>query len=107
MYAAFASRVREIGSLQAMGYSRGAIVLSLMQESVLATTAGSLVAAVIGLAVLDGLAVRFSMGAFGLLVDGPVLATGLAAGVILGIIGALPPAWRCLRMPITEALKAA
>ena len=40
MYAAFASRVRELGALQAMGYSRGAIVLSLMQESVLATTAG-------------------------------------------------------------------
>jgi hypothetical protein len=27
--------------------------------------------------------------------------------VVLGIVGALPPAWRCLRMPITEALKAA
>ena len=106
MYAAFASRVRELGALQAMGYSRRAIVLSLMQESVLATTAGALVAAAIGLAVLDGLAVRFSMGAFGLVVDGPVLATGLVSGVVLGLIGALPPAWRCLRMPITEALKA-
>ena len=60
MYAAFASRVREVGALQAIGYSRGAIVVSLVQESVLATTAGSLVAAAIGLAVLDGLAVRFS-----------------------------------------------
>lgn len=107
MYAAFASRVREVGALQAIGYSRGAIVLSLVQESVLATTAGSLVAAALGLAVLDGLAVRFSMGAFGLIVDGPVLAAGLLSGVALGVVGALPPAWRCLRMPITEALKAA
>jgi putative ABC transport system permease protein len=107
MYAAFASRVREVGSLQAMGYSRRAIVLSLVQESVLATTAGALVAAVIGLAVLDGLAVRFSMGAFGLVLDGPVLAAGLLAGVALGVVGALPPAWRCLRMPITDALKSA
>ena len=107
MYAAFASRVREIGALQAMGFSRGAIVLSLVQESVLATTAGALLACVAGLFVLDGLAVRFSMGAFGLVVDGPVLASGLLAGIALGVIGALPPAWRCLRMPITEALKAA
>jgi ABC-type lipoprotein release transport system permease subunit len=107
MYAAFASRVRELGALQVIGYSRGAIVLSLMQESVLATTAGALLAAVIGLVVLDGLAVRFSMGAFGLVVDGPVLASGLVAGALLGVIGAVPPAWRCLRMPITEALKAA
>jgi putative ABC transport system permease protein len=106
MYAAFASRVRELGALQAIGYSRGAIVLSLMQESVLATTAGALLAAILSLLVLDGLAVRFSMGAFGLLIDGQVLAGGLAAGVVLGVVGALPPAWRCLRMPIPEALKA-
>jgi len=35
-----------------------------------------------------------------------LLAIGLGAGFLLGVIGALPPAWRCLRMPITEALKA-
>jgi putative ABC transport system permease protein len=107
VYAAFSSRVREVGALQAMGFSRGAIVLSLVQESVLATTFGALLASAAGLVALDGLAVRFSMGAFGLIVDGPVLATGLIAGVLLGVVGALPPAWRCLRMPITEALKAA
>jgi putative ABC transport system permease protein len=106
MYAAFASRVRELGALQAIGFSRRAVVLSLVQESVLATTAGTLVASVLGLAVLDGLAVRFSMGAFGLVVDGLVLGTGIVAGVLLGVVGALPPAWRCLRMPIPEALKA-
>ena len=106
MYAAFASRVRELGTLQAMGFSRLAVVVSLVQESVIATTAGALAAAAAALVLLDGLAVRFSMGAFGLVVDGPVLVTGLAAGLLLGVIGALPPAWRALRMPITEALKA-
>ena len=106
MYAAFASRVRELGALQAIGYSRGAIVLSLVQESVLATAAGALLAAAVGAArarrpgraVLDG---RVRPGG-----RPAVLATGLVAGVLLGVIGALPPAWRCLRMPITEALKA-
>ena len=106
MYAAFASRVRELGALQAMGFSRLAVVVSLVQESLLAAAAGALVAAAAALALLDGLAVRFSMGAFGLVVDGPVLAAGLAAGCVLGIVGALPPAWRALRMPINEALKA-
>jgi putative ABC transport system permease protein len=106
LYAAFASRVRELGALQAIGFSRLAVVVSLVQESLLATAAGALVAAAVALAILDGLAVRFSMGAFGLVVDGPVLAAGLAAGLFLGIVGALPPAWRALRMPITEALKA-
>jgi putative ABC transport system permease protein len=106
MYAAFASRVREVGSLQAIGYSRLAIVASLVQESVLATAAGALLAAAIALLLLNQLTVRFSMGVFGLVIDSPVLLTGLAAGLLVGVVGALPPAWRCLRLPISEALKA-
>ena len=106
MYAAFASRVREIGSLQAIGYPRYAIVASLVQESVLATAAGALLAAAIGFVLLDGLTVRFSMGVFGLVIDSSVLLLALAAGLFLGVIGALPPAYRCLRLPIAEALKA-
>ena len=105
MYAAFASRVREIGSLQAIGFPRYAIVASLVQESVLATAAGALLAAAAGLLLLDGLTVRFSMGVFGLVIDSSVLLLALAAGLFLGVIGALPPAYRCLRLPIAEALK--
>jgi len=105
MYAAFASRVRELGSLQAIGYPRHAIVLSLVQESLLASVAGALIGAAIGVFLLDGVAVRFSMGVFGLVVDSVVLATALGAGVALGLIGGLPPAWRCLKLPIAEALK--
>ena len=106
MYAAFASRVRELGSLQAIGFSRGAIVVSLVQESLLATAAGALIASGLAVLLLDGLTVRFSMGVFGLTIDSTVLLTGLAAGLVLGLAGALPPAWRCLRLPISEALKA-
>ena len=106
MYAAFASRVRELGALQAMGYARSAIVISLVQESLLATAAGALLAAGLALWLIDGLHVRFSIGVFALSIDTMVLMLGLAAGLLLGVIGALPPAWRCLRMPVTEALKA-
>ena len=106
MYAAFASRVREIGTLQSLGFRRGAIVTSLVQESSLATAAGALIACAAGVFLLDGLAVRFSAGAFGLSVDSSVLFISLMAGVALGLIGALPPAWRCLRLPIPLALKA-
>ena len=107
LYAAFAARVRELGSLQVLGYRRSAVVISLVQESLLANAAGAIIGAVIGMALLDGFAIRYSMGAFGLIIDGPVLVTGLLAGLLLGVVGAMPPAWRCLRMPIPEALKAA
>lgn len=106
MYAAFVSRVREIGMLESLGFTRFAVVISFVQESVLAAAAGTLIGSMICLWMLDGLAVRFSMGAFGLIVDGPTIAIGLAAGLTLGLIGSLPPAASCLRMSITESLKA-
>jgi len=106
MYAAFAARVREVGMLQALGYRPAAIVMSLGEESVFAAACGGLIGAALGLALLDGLAVRFSMGAFALTLDAPVVLSGLAGGLVVGLVGALPPAIRCLRLPITEALKA-
>ena len=107
LYSAFAVRVRELSALQTLGFSRTALVVSMVQESLLASLAGSLLAALVATFVLDGVSVRFSMGVFGLIVDGPVMALGLGAGLVLGLFGALPPAWRCLRMPIVSGLRAA
>lgn len=104
-YASFGARIRELATLQALGYSRPAIVLSLIQESLLMASAGGLLAAVVGIVLLDGLAVNVSMGAFGLVVDAPVVLLGLGAGVFLGVVGALPPAARCLSPPIAQALR--
>lgn len=106
MYAAFASRIRELGTLQSIGYRRTAIVWSMIQESTLATAAGGLIACAVGVFLLDGLAVRFSMGAFGLLIDETVIGLGLLTGLALGVVGALPPAIRCLKPTIPVALKA-
>jgi putative ABC transport system permease protein len=107
MYAAFASRVRELGALQTLGFSRTAIGVSFLQESLLASSAGSLAAALICVPLLNRVAVKFSMGAFALVLDAPVLIGGLAAGAALGIIGIIPPLWRCLRLPIVESLRTA
>ena len=104
-YATFASRVRELGTLQTLGYGRTAICWSLLQESLLASSIGAMVACILGLSVLDGQAIRFSMGVFGIEIDSLVLAGGLFSGLLLGVIGALIPAWRCLQLPIPEALR--
>jgi len=105
MYAAFASRVREAGTLQAIGFSRAAIAVSLTIESTVACVAGALLAAAAGLLFLDGLAIRFSMGSFGLSVDGAAVLAGLSAGVLLGLLGAVPAILRCLTLPIPSALR--
>lgn len=107
MYASFASRVRELGALQTLGFSRSSIVVSFLQESLLTTSCGGLLAAAVALLFLNGIAVRFSMGAFALVMDAPVLVSGLAAGACLAVVGVLPPLWRCLRLPIVEALRTA
>lgn len=105
MYAAFASRVRELGALQTLGFSRLAIAVSFLQESLLTASAGGLAAALLCLLALNGVAVKFSMGAFALIVDAPVLLGGLAAGAALAVVGVIPPLWRCLRLPIVESLR--
>jgi putative ABC transport system permease protein len=105
MYAAFAARVREVGMLQTLGFTRMAIVLNLTEESVFTAACGTIVGAALGLALLDGLAIRFSMGAFAITLDAPVMLLGLAGGLLVGLVGALPPAARCLQLPITESLK--
>lgn len=105
MYAAFASRVRELGMLQCLGFRRSAIVLSMLQESCLATASGALLASAAAVFFLDGVAVQFSMGAFGLLIDAPALLVGLGAGLLLGLLGTIAPAYRCLKLPISESLK--
>ena len=45
------------------------------------------------------------MGAFALTIDPPVLLAGLTTGLAVGVVGAIPPAVRCLRLPIASALR--
>ncbi len=105
LYAAFASRIRELATLQAIGFGRGAILVSLVQESLLACLCGTLLASLAAVALLDGLTIPFSIGAFTLSITPGVAVAGLVTGVLLGIIGALPPAARCLRPPLPSALR--
>ena len=106
MYGAVVGRVRELAALQTLGFVRRAIALSLVQEGVLLAAAGSLVAAVLALALLNDAAVRFTMGAFTLRIDGVAVLFGCGTGLLLGIVGSIPPAIRAMRLEIVEGLKA-
>jgi len=105
MYAAFSARVREVGMLQSLGFRKSAIVINLTEESLFAAACGAVLGLIIGLLTFDGYAVRFSMGAFQLRVDATVVLVGVLSGGIVGLIGAIPPSIRCLRLPIPAALK--
>jgi len=105
LYAAFASRVREMATLQAIGFGRGALLASLVQESTLACLCGTLLASVAALLLLDGRTVPFSIGAFTLEISPGVALTGILTGLFLGLLGALPPAIRCLKPALPVALR--
>jgi putative ABC transport system permease protein len=105
LYAAFASRVREMATLQSIGFGRGALLVSLVQESTLACLTGALLASVVAVVLLDGRTLPFSIGAFTLEVGPGVAITGIVTGLLLGLLGALPPAFRCLKPPLPTALR--
>ncbi|MBI3096818.1 MAG: ABC transporter permease [Planctomycetes bacterium] len=106
IYAAFKGRIREIGTLESIGWRSHAVALSLVQESLLQSALATLLASGAVVALVHGAAVRFTMGAFRLEADAHVLSVGIGVGLLLGLLGALPAAVRAARMPIPEALRA-
>ena len=105
MYGSVVGRTSELATLQTIGFVRRAVAVSLIQEGLLLAAAASLLAAVSALVFINGLAVRFTMGAFALRVDSVAILIGCGVSLLLGFLGALYPAVRALRIPIVEGLK--
>jgi ABC-type lipoprotein release transport system permease subunit len=105
MYGAAIGRIRELATLQTIGYSRRAMLLSLVQEGAILASAASLFATLIALVFINNMAIRFTMGAFSLRIDEVAVLIGCGVGLAVGIIGAVPPAIRAMKMPVVDGLK--
>ena len=105
LYAAFASRIREMATLQAIGYNRKALLVSLLQESLLATLTGTLLAFLLAYFLIEGRTVSLSVGTFSLVLTPAIILVGLVAGILLGTVGTLPPAFRTLAPSLPKALR--
>lgn len=106
MYGSVIGRIPELSTLRTIGFLRRAVFVSLIQEGVLMAASASLLAAIIALVFVNGVAVRFTMGAFPLRIDSMAVLIGCGVGLLLGFFGSIPPAIRALRMPIVDGLKA-
>jgi putative ABC transport system permease protein len=110
MYAAVASRGREIGSLRAMGFSRRSILTSFLFESVLLCLLGGILGCLATLP-FNGLSTgtanwaTFSEITFSFRFGPAVLLRGVAMTLTMGLVGGLFPAIRAVRMPIVSALR--
>jgi len=111
MYSAVAARTREIATLRAIGFGPGAVVVSVMAESLLLALVGGIVGALGAWLFFDGYRTStlnwdtFSQVTFAFDVTPALLVEGTSFALILGLVGGLFPAIRAARMPVTAALR--
>jgi len=109
MYALVAARTREIGTLRALGFSRGSILTTFVLESTFLAMVGGGIGCLIALPA-NGITSaaggpNFAEVAFAFRISAVSLAIGMALAVMMGIAGGVLPACRAARLPITSALR--
>lgn len=111
MYAAVATRTREIATLRALGFRAGPVVLSVLTESLLLAVIGGAAGGTVAYLAFNGFQTStlnwstFSQLSFSFTVTPLLLTWGLASAVLMGSIGGLFPAIRAARLPVATALR--
>ena len=111
MYSAVAARSREIATLRALGFGGGAVVVSLMLESLLLALVGGLIGGALAYLAFNNFHTStmnfqsFSQITFAFRVTPELLVRGIVWAALIGLIGGLFPAIRAARMPIAAALR--
>ncbi|MEE4637534.1 MAG: ABC transporter permease [Wenzhouxiangella sp.] len=111
MYNVVAQRSREIGTLRALGFSPGAVVISVMAEALLLALLGGAIGAVLAWVLFNGMTVStlnfasFTQVVFDFAVTPDLLVQGLILALGIGLLGGLAPAIRAARVPIVVALR--
>ena len=112
MYSSVAGRVAEIGTLRAIGFTRGAILAAFLMESTLLGLLGGLA----GVGLAAGLSFvtfsttnfqTFSELSFQFSLTTWIIGLSLGFSVFMGVVGGFLPAVRASRMNIVEALREA
>jgi putative ABC transport system permease protein len=106
LYAMVDSRRRELATLRAIGFTPGAIVVSILCESVVLAVPGALLGCALGWIFFNGLAASPFGFSFQLAVTPDLALIGIAWALAMGLLGGILPALRAARAPVTEALRA-
>jgi ABC-type antimicrobial peptide transport system permease subunit len=112
MYASVASRVSEIGTLRALGFSRGAILAAFLGEALLLGLVGGLVG-LTAASFMQALSISttnfqtFAEIAFSFTLTPGIVLASIAFSLAMGFVGGFLPAARAARMKIVDALRAA
>jgi putative ABC transport system permease protein len=111
MYTAVATRAREIATLRALGFNSGAVLVSVLAESLTLAALGGVAGGLLAYVGFNGYQTStmnfqtFSQVAFAFRVTPALLVMGLIWSLMMGLIGGLLPALRAARLPISKALR--
>ena len=111
MYAIVAVRTREIGTLRALGFARGAILFSFVAESALLALVGGVLGCLLafgthGYSTSVSNMQSFSEVAYAFRITPRIIASGMVFALVVGVVGGLLPALRAARLPIAMAVRA-
>jgi putative ABC transport system permease protein len=111
MYSAVSARTREIATLRALGFGSGAVVVSVLIESLFLALVGGVVGGALAYIAFNNFHTStmnwqsFSQVAFAFQVTPQLLVRGIVWSAMIGLIGGIFPAIRAARLPIATALR--
>jgi putative ABC transport system permease protein len=112
MYAAVATRSKEIATLRAIGFGGAPVLVSVMLEALFLALVGGLVGASIAYLLFNNLSVStlgqsFTQVVFSFKITPALVIRGLIISLVIGMVGGFLPALRATRLPVVDALRAA
>jgi len=111
MYTAVSTRTREIATLRALGFNAGAVLISVLAESLALAGLGGILGGATAYLAFNGYQTStmnfqtFSQVAFAFAVTRSLMIQGLSYALVMGLVGGLMPAIRASRLPIATALR--
>ena len=111
MYTAVSTRTREIATLRALGFNAGAVLISVLAESLALAALGGILGGATAYLAFNGYQTStmnfqtFSQVAFAFAVTRSLMIQGLTYALVMGLVGGLMPAIRASRLPIAAALR--
>lgn len=112
MYSAISTRTVEIATLRAIGFGASPVVVSVFVEALLLSLVGAAIGAVLAWTFFHGSSVSTTSGTspsqmtYALVVTPGLIALGIGAACLIGVVGGLFPAIRAARLPVATAMRA-
>jgi putative ABC transport system permease protein len=106
LYAIVDARRRDLATLRAIGFGSGAIIASILSESILLALPGAVLGGALAWIFFNGLSASPFGVSLQLAVTPSLVVVGIMWALAMGLLGGLLPALRAARVPVTTALRA-